>query len=156
MSYVNRVMFQDKVARFERANVMTTYAPVDPAPFSIRIVGPTLMIFVTDVDASDELSIEFIMLRGKHHRVLFTIQEIEAPNAVEAMIEEMADEQMSWNETSKRSPNSARASIFALSTRPPMPPHALLSATNSTSSLPPCASKNTSSFIPVLRALDPP
>ena len=36
------------------------------------------------------------MLRGQGHRVIFSIYELEAVDAVEQMVEEMADENMNW------------------------------------------------------------
>ena len=38
-----------------------------------------------------------ILLRGDGHRVLFTIDELESPDAIEQMVEEMADEHMTWH-----------------------------------------------------------
>ena len=39
---------------------------------------------------------DLILLRGQGHRVVFSIQELEAIDAVEQMVEEMADENMNW------------------------------------------------------------
>lgn len=39
---------------------------------------------------------DLILLRGQGHRVVFSIHELEAIDAVEQMVEEMADENMNW------------------------------------------------------------